>query len=171
MRLPPICGAVLSLLLTGCAGYHLGGAAAKPAFLKDVHTIAVPAFRNNTLLPRLESLITDTVIKQIQQDGTYQVVADSQADATLTGFIEKVTRAPARSVRGNVLLSSEFTLTVSLRFQIVERSSNRVLDSGVVDGQTSFFIGNDVQQDERQAIPIAAEQLAVRMVSQLTEGF
>ncbi len=171
MKFFPFLAAILVPALTGCAGYQLGGAAAKPAYLKNVNTIAVQAFRNNTLLPRLEGLITDTIIKQIEQDGTYRVVTDSQADALLTGYIEKVERQPARSVRGNVLLSSEFNLTVSVRFQLVERSSGKILDSGRLDGQTSFFIGNDVQQDERQAIPIAAEQLAVRIVSQLTEGF
>lgn len=171
MKFLSLGGAVLLLTLTGCAGYRLGGAAAQPAYLKNIHNIAVPAFRNNTLVPRLEGLITDTVIKQIQQDGTYHIVKDSDADAILTGYIEKVERQPARSVRGNVLLASEFNLTVSVRFQLIDRTTNKILDSGRLEGQTSFFVGNDVQQDEQQAIPIAAEQLAVRIVSQLTEGF
>ena len=171
MKFLSICGAILLLALASCAGYRLGGAAAQPAYLKNIHNIAVPAFRNNTLIPRLEGIITETVIKQIQQDGTYHVVQDADADAILIGYIEKVERQPARSVRGNVLLSSEFNLTVSSRFQLVERNTNKILDSGRLDGQTSFFVGNDVQQDEQQAIPIAAEQLAVRIVSQLTEGF
>ena len=162
---------LLCLTGTGCIGYKLGGDAAKPSYLKDIHTISVPMFRNNSLIPRVEGLVTDTVIKQIQQDGTYRVVSDSSADARLDATVEKIGRQPARSVRGNVLLSSEFTLTVSAKFQIVERSTGRILDSGRLDGQTSFFVGDDVQQDERQAIPIAAEQLAVRIVSQITEGF
>ncbi len=157
------------LTLSGCLGYHLGPA--KPAFLKDVHSVNVPVFRNNTLIPGLEGVVTDTVIGQIQQDGTYQVANAGDADAVLTCTIEKVQRTPDRSVTGNVLLTSEFDLDLGVRYVLSERATGKILDSGRIDGQTSFFVGNDVQQDERQAIPIAAQQLAVRLVSLITEGF
>ena len=159
----------LFLLLAGCAGYTLGPA--KPEFLSNVHRLAVPSFRNNTLLPRMESLVATTVVRQLQQDGTYQIVNEEAADAVLIGTVERVTRTPARSVLGNVLLTQEFTLILSLRYQLIERGTNKVLDTGRVDGQTNFFVSGDVQQDERQAIPLAAERAAVRLTSQLTEGF
>ena len=143
--------------MSGCLGYHLGPA--KPEFLKDVHTVAVPVFRNNTLLPGLDGMITDTVIAQIQQDGTYKVASMGDADAVLTCIVEKVQRTPDRSVTGNVLLTSEFDLDLGLRYTLYERATGKILDSGRLDGQTSFFVGNDVQQDERQAVPLAAQQL------------
>ena len=159
----------LCFLFSGCAGYTLGPA--KPEFLSNVHRIAVPSFRNNTLSPRLESLVATTVVRQLQQDGTYQVVNEEAADAVLIGTVERVTRNPARSVRGNVLLTQEFTLIINLKYQLIERGTNKVLDVGRVDGQTNFFVSGDVQQDERQAIPLAIERAAVRLTSQLTEGF
>jgi hypothetical protein len=161
------CGLVL--LFPGCAGYHLGPA--KPPYLKDVHTIGIPVVRNYTLLPRLESLITDIIIRQVQQDGTYQVASPTGGDATLLVYVQKIQRTPARSVEGNILLTAEFELDVGLRFQLVERSSGLILDSGIVDGTTSFFVSNDIQQDERQAVPLAVEQAAIRLVSQISEGF
>ena len=157
------------LLTSGCLGYHLGPA--KPEFLKDVHTVAVPVFRNNTLLPGLEGMITDTVIGQIQQDGTYKVAGVGDADAILTCIVEKVQRTPDRSVTGNVLLTSEFDLDLGVRYTLSERATGKILDSGRITGETSFFVGNDVQQDERQAVPLAAQQMAVRLVSAITEGF
>ena len=171
LRLAPVLALALGtvVLWTGCAGYQLGQA--KPAFLAEIHTLAVPAFRNNTLIPRLEGVVTDTVTKQLQQDGTYRIVSADQADAVLNCTIEKVTRTPERSVTGNVLLTNEFDLDLGVRYQLVERATGKVLDSGRVNGTTNFFVGNDVQQDERQAIPLAAEQLAVRLVSVLSEGF
>ena len=161
--------AVAACLLAGCAMYHLGPA--KPSYLKDVHTLAVPVFRNNTLLPRIESVITDTVSEQIQQDGTFAIAGKDAADAVLMCTIERVTRTPFRSVTGNVLLTSEFELNLELRYQLYERVGGRVLDGGRVSGSTTFFVGSDVEQDERQAIPIAAQQLAVRLVSEVAEGF
>ena len=63
-------------VLGGCLGYHVGPV--KPYYLRDVHTIAVPTFENKTLLPRIEVLVTDTVIKQLQQDGTFQIASDER---------------------------------------------------------------------------------------------
>jgi len=45
-------------------------------------------------------LVTDTVIKQFQQDGTYRIASSESADATLKGEIIRISRSPARSVRG-----------------------------------------------------------------------
>ena len=171
MRFPALLLVPLAALLwlSGCAGYHLGPA--KPEYLKNTHTVSVPVFRNNTLIPRIEDIFTTSVISQLQQDGSLQVVAPGQGDATLVCYIERVTRAPARSVTGNVLLTSEFELSVAVRYQLQEKGTGRIIDNGRTTGETSFFVGNDVQQDERQAIPIAAQQLAVRLVSELVEGF
>ncbi len=160
---------LLPSAFSGCAGYHLGPA--KPDYLKNVKTVAVPIFRNNTLLPDIENVMTTSTIAQLQQDGSLQVVGQGQGDATLMCTIDRVQRAPARSVTGNVLLTSEFELTVGLRYQLLEKTTGKVLDSGRVTGETSFFVGNDIQQDERQAIPIAAQRAAVRLVSDLVEGF
>jgi hypothetical protein len=159
----------LLLLVPGCAGYHLGPA--KPPYLKDVHSIGIPVVRNYTLLPRIEGLVTASIIRQVQQDGTYQVASPTDGDATLVCYVQKIQRTPARSVSGNILLTAEFELDMGIRFQLIERSTGLILDSGIVDGTTSFFVSNDVEQDEQQAIPLAAEQAAIRLVSQISEGF
>ena len=82
----------VSLLLTGCLGYHVGPV--KPSVLRDVHGIAVPTFENKTLLPRVEVLITDSVIKQLQQDGTYRIANENNADAILKAEISEISRTP-----------------------------------------------------------------------------
>ena len=40
-----------------------------------------------------------------------------------------------------------------------------------VVGTTSFFVGTDVTTDERQALPLAAEELAIHLVTQFSEGW
>ena len=117
-------------------------------------------------------LVTGTVIKQFQQDGTYRIATADDADAILMGEIETVTRTPARSVRGNVLATTEFNLTMRIRYSLVERGTKKPLAApALVYGTTSFFVGDDITTDERQALPLAAEELAVRLVSQLSEGW
>ncbi|MDQ6861696.1 MAG: LPS assembly lipoprotein LptE [Verrucomicrobiota bacterium] len=155
--------------LTGCLGYRLGEV--KPSTLKGIHKIAVTTFRNETYTPRVESLVTNTVIKQIQQDGTYEVTSIDKADAVLDGTVKYVSRNPARSVRGNVLATTEFNLALGVGWTMRAKDGHPIAGPGLIAGGTSFFVGSDVTTDERQAIPLAAEDLAVRLVSQLTEGW
>jgi lipopolysaccharide assembly LptE-like protein len=160
---------LLAFVLNGCAGYQLGPA--KPAYLRDVHSIAIPTFGNNTLTPRIEVLVTSTVIKQFQQDGTFRIANEDTADATLKAEIVGLNRAPARSVRGNVLSTTEFQLTMTVKYTLQGRDGKTLGSPGAVSGSTSFFVGLDVNTDERQAMPLAAEELARHLVSQLSEGW
>ncbi len=155
--------------LAGCLGYHVGPV--KPYYLRDVHTIAVPTFKNRTLVPRIEVLVTDTVIKQLQQDGTFQITNGDKADATLSGEIARITRAPARSVRGNVLATTEFSLALVVKYSLTGREGNQLVPPNDVLGQTTFFVSSDVTSDERQALPLATEDLATRLVTQISEGW
>ena len=164
-----LAAAVVAVLLSGCAGYHLGSV--KPYALRDVHSIAVPTFKNATLVPRAEVLITDSVIRQIQADGTFRIAGgDESADATLKGEIVGVGRSPARSVRGNVLATTEFNLSLIVRYRLLDRQGNQ-LSAGNASGGTSFFVSTDVNTNERQALPLAADSLARRLTSQLSEGW
>ena len=160
---------LLALLLSGCAGYHLGPAT--PAYLRQIHSIAVPTFRNATLVPRIEVLVTGTVIKQFQQDGTFRIANEDNSDATLKGEIVAVGSSPARSVRGNVLATTEFNLSLRVRYTLLGRDGKTLAGPSEAAGLTSFFVAEDVNTDERQALPLAAEQLAGHLVSQLSEGW
>ncbi|PYL48336.1 MAG: hypothetical protein DMF40_05340 [Verrucomicrobia bacterium] len=157
------------LLLTSCLGYHVGPV--KPSALRDIHAVAVPTFENKTLLPRIEVLITDSVIKQLQQDGTYRIANENNADAILKAEITDISRTPARSVRGNVLATTEFNLIMHVKYKLETPSGTVLMPSAEVVGTTSFFVGTDVTTDERQALPLAAEELASHLVTQLSEGW
>ena len=158
------------LLGAGCA-YSLGPA--KPTYLKSVRTLSVPMFRSDDLAPHVESLLTTTLIKEFQRDGTFKIAPAGAGDATLRCTLDAVQLTPVRSVPGNVLQASEFVMSLKVRYELREGGSDRgrVLDGGRVTGEASFFVSTDLQQDQRQAFPRAAEQAAQRLVGQLSEGF
>lgn len=161
--------AVICLCFSGCLGYHIGPV--KPYYLHDIHTISVPTFKNETLLPRIEVLVTDTVIKQFQQDGTYRIATEKNADAVLKAEITHISRSPARSLQGNVLATTEFNLSMRVHYRLVGRDGQPLGPPAEAVGTTSFFVGSDPATDERQALPLATEELATRLVSQLSEGW
>jgi outer membrane lipopolysaccharide assembly protein LptE/RlpB len=166
---------LIAFFLAGCAGYHLGPV--KPKYMTGISTVAVPSFKNDTLRARVEVLLANALIKQIQQDGTYKVTDGNDADVVIKGTLQQVTRSPSRSVFGNVLLTEEYNLILRCRFQVFKRATGVLLDEREVQGQTTFFVNGseniaaDVNSQERQALPLAAEDLMVRYVSLLSEGW
>jgi hypothetical protein len=162
--------ALIGMLLTGCAGYRLGPI--QPHFMEGIHTIAVPTFRNETLIPRIEVMVADTVIRQIQEDGTFKVASSPEtADAVLEGEIMQVLRRPSRTVLGDVQATQEFDMTMVIHYKIIRKATGVTVDDKNTTGSTSFFVSGDVNQDEIQAIPLAAQNAAIHMVSEFGEGW
>lgn len=157
-----------AVCLTGC-GYKLGEI--RPTPMRSVRSLAVPTFKNNTFESRIEVLFADTLVKKLQQDGTYRIVNSAQADAVVYCTIEKIDRGALRSVQNNVLATSEFSLIVTARYEVVDQGTGRVLTQGTVQGRTSFFSGNDLQTLERQGLSNAASDLAENLATRLTEGW
>jgi hypothetical protein len=162
--------ALFCLLITGCAGYRLGPI--QPTYMEGIHTIAVPTVRNATLIPRIEVLVADTIIRQIQEDGTYKVASSlNTADAVLECEIMQIVRRPSRSVLGDVQATEEFEMTMTVHYRVIRRATGEVIDDKNAQGLTTFFVSGDVNQDERQAIPLAAQAVASRIVSDIGEGW
>jgi hypothetical protein len=155
--------------LVGCAGYTLGPT--PPSYMKGVQKIAIPILKNATIAADIEALATTTLIRQVQQDGTYQVTGEDQADAIVVGTITSVDRSKARSLVGNVLASAEFNLRVTIDFRIERPNTQQLMGRRSIEGDTSFFVGTDTASQEIQAIPLAIQDCAVQFVSFLTEGW
>jgi hypothetical protein len=162
--------ALICLALPGCAGYHVGSI--QPHFMEGIHTIAVPTFRNETLIPNIEVLCTDTLIRQMQQDGTYKVASSlDTADAVLEAEIMQVIRRPSRTVLGDVQATQEFDMTLVIHYKIIRRATGETVDDKNATGTTTFFVSGDVNQDEIQAIPLAAQSASGQMVTEFGEGW
>ncbi|MGA0848763.1 MAG: hypothetical protein ACO3RX_02330 [Chthoniobacterales bacterium] len=156
-----------AVLCSGC--YTLGDA--RPAMMRGITTLSVPVSKNQTLEPNVEAMLADTITKQLQTDGTYTITYSDNADAVLNTTLTSVRRAPARSLRGNVIATSEFLLFTTVKYSVVDQQTGRELMAGDVTGQTSFFVTADLQTDEQQAIPLAFADTANKLASRLGEGF
>jgi outer membrane lipopolysaccharide assembly protein LptE/RlpB len=156
------------LILSGC-GYKLGEI--RPTPMRSVRSLSVPTFKNNSYESRIEVMFADTLVKRLQQDGSYSIVNSDQADAILNCTITSIDRGALRSVQNNVLATSEFGLTVRVLYTIIDQNTGATLMSGRVEGRASFFSGNDLQTVERQALSNAAADLANNIAAQVTEGW
>lgn len=162
------------LLSLGGCGYHLGEI--KPTPMRRVTTIAVNTFTNKTLLPRVEAQTADAVVKQFQQDGTYRIESADRADAIVEGSIESVQRQPMRVFASNVLQTSEFELTLIVKYRVIDRITGAVLMEGRAVGVTPFFtetdrVNSDLVTNQNMNYPIAAQRMAEKLVSKVAEGW
>jgi hypothetical protein len=185
----PLAAAVL-LLASGCAGYRLGEV--KPAAFREIEKIHVPTFENDTLEPRLAVLLTNAVISQLHQDGTYQITSEEEADAILVGRISQLRRFQQRSTQREVLQSRELVEVLEVDFRLKDATTGQTLSqinpfgidandrdsvtgqrtqSGRASGQSSVFLDQNLELSERQALALAAQDAARQIVSQLTEGW
>ncbi|NJK93314.1 MAG: LptE family protein [Blastochloris sp.] len=160
----------LTLLLGACAGYKLGNIPS--ADMQGVQTIYVPVAKNDSYEPGLQVLTTNAVIRQLETDGAYRSARLDQSDASLEVTITRLERSPKRVQRDNVVATQEYTLTLSAKFTLTNHSTGKkVLENVEVSGQTDYFLFNDVQEGERQALPLAVDKLAYEIVKQVTEGW
>jgi hypothetical protein len=90
-----IAAAIACALLGGC-GYKLGEI--RPTPMRSVRNLAVPTFKNKTYEPRVEVLLADTLIKTLQEDGTYTIVSEDNAEAILRKFTRRAFRRGGREV-------------------------------------------------------------------------
>ncbi|MES2597584.1 MAG: LptE family protein [Verrucomicrobiota bacterium] len=164
-----LCLLALSLVLSSCAGYHLGGQ--KPAHMANITKLAVPTFENQTLEPRLSSVVTNSLIKQIQMDGSYQIVAKEDAEAVLEGTISRVDRSQFRSVRRNVLRTSQLQMRLLASYSIKDTASGRPIHVGATSGMSYVILDSNVQNSEAQALDDAAQRLATSIANEISEGW
>jgi hypothetical protein len=158
-----------ALLLSSCAGYTLGGQ--KPTHLAGITKLAVPTFENQTLEPRIASTVTNALIKQIQMDGSYQIVSEDEADAVLQGSVSRILRTQFRSDRQNVLRTSQLQLGLVANFNIVDTNSGRSIHKGNSRAQSYVILDSNIQNSEAQALEDAAQRLSGFIANEISEGW
>jgi len=170
LRFSVLCSLLsLSLFTGGCSGYRLGSI--KPAQLAHIESIAIPTFKNDTLEPRVQVLITNEVIKQMQRDGSFTIADVATADAILHATITTIDRRQLRTSRTDSLRTREIEIILNVTFSLEDSETGAELDRGQVSGRSSIFLAPNFQLSERQALQLAGEDLAATLTSRIAEGY
>ncbi|MFP5227288.1 MAG: LPS assembly lipoprotein LptE [Acidobacteriota bacterium] len=110
-----------SLLLwpAGC-GYHtLSSAAHLPG---NVHTLAIPSFKNNTQSYHTQAVFTEAIIREFNSRSSLRIVPgdDPNADATLRGTILTFVITPL-TYDNTTGQTSSYLVTITARLELVDR--------------------------------------------------
>ncbi len=161
---------LLALLLSSCGGYRLGNV--PRADMEGVQTIYVPVVLNETYEPGLQVMTTNAIISRLERDGTYKSSRVAKADATLQVTITDFTRQTLRSSRDDFRVTQQYRYNLTAKFTLTNhRTGTIIFNERTILGETDFFIQDDPQEGERQALPLTADKLADRIVSLISEGW
>jgi hypothetical protein len=130
----------------------------------------VTPFVNQTLQPRLTDAVTSQMRKELQRDGTYQLVSDGSADIVVSGTLTTYFRSEVTLSSNDILTVQDFRLSLTAQVIARERATGKEILNQPVTGYTLMRVGNDLPSAERQALPLLADDLAKNVTALLVEG-
>ena len=166
MRTLAILWATASLLLGGCASYHLGEPAALP-----YSSVAVSPPRNLSTLPQLEGPLNAALRQAIQQSGQLSLATGSSSDATLELTVLDARRKIAAVTSEDVGRGRKFELIVELELTLKQPGENgrAFIDSRKFSVTRDIFSDSGQINAEHQAIPEISSQIAERVAELLVD--
>ena len=169
---PVLCGLLAGLAaIAGCATYQVGNWTLYPSHIRTVY---VPIFESESYRRYLGERLTEAVMKEIEAQTPYKVVATPNADSVLTGRITAETK--------RVLVENPFDdpreVEVGLRVEVrwIDRRGQTVhaiepmpvpAELAVVGGTASMIpeVGQSVAVAHQLAIQRMAERIVAMMQS------
>jgi outer membrane lipopolysaccharide assembly protein LptE/RlpB len=146
------------LLVAGC-GYHtVNSAVHLPG---TVHTLAIPAFRNNTQSYHTQAVFTQAMIREFTSRTSYRIVSgeDPDADATLRGTITGFQIVPL-TYDNTTGQTSSYLVTITTKLELVDRQDK------VIWQNPSYVFHQQYEQTQDLASYIQEDSAATRRLAQ-----
>lgn len=159
--------ALLTVALSGCAGYRLGPTAGTHVAGKSIQ---VNFFENQTLEPRLIEAVNQALRRNLQQDGTYKLNTRGNSDIVVSGAILRYERLPLTFQPVDILTVRDYQVELVTQITAVDRATGQIILAREVTGRTTIRVGADLASAERQALPLLADDFARNATTLLVEG-
>ncbi|MDA0321772.1 MAG: LptE family protein [Verrucomicrobia bacterium] len=157
----------IALCLGGCASYQLGS-----TLPKDIQSVYIPVFTNETDEPGVESETTLAAIREFQNDGALRVTTEDSADLILTVTVREFQLKPLRYKREQATTAEEYRLTLVADIVATRTSDGSVLAERThLEGDAEFTLASDMRAAKRDALPVAAKDLAHKIVEAVVESW
>lgn len=153
--------AAAALWCQGCSSDPTRGYAWGSTYSDQVRSVSVPIFKNQTHAAGLETQLTEALIKQIQQNTPWVVLAEGSADTTLQGTITNVDFERLSVTPGSGLVQEQ-AVRIEIRFDWVDNRTGQLLVSRDRFSAVSVFVpsrltGERAEIGQRGAIAELAE--------------
>ncbi len=168
--------ALAALTLSACSSDPTTGYAMASPYSRDIQTVSVPIFRNDTFEPYIEEALTKAIITEIHRTTPWRVTSGDHAQTVLTGAVTSVEMRKL-STQGESGLTQELAveLTVSFEFKrradatiLVARHNFRTADPFVPGGKGGRGGGGEAREIGRRG---AIDDMARAVVAELRSSW
>jgi outer membrane lipopolysaccharide assembly protein LptE/RlpB len=170
--LPSAAAAVLVFFSAGC-GYHTAGHTV--TIPQGIHSIAIPAFVNQTQTYRIEQRLTDAVVREMLLRTHYRIVSngDNSADATLRGTVLSTSTSPL-TYDSQTGRASTMLVVVSMRVSLTDRQGKVLYENPSYLFREEYQISRELTsffEEDSPAFERLSQEFARTLVSNLLVGF
>jgi outer membrane lipopolysaccharide assembly protein LptE/RlpB len=165
---------LLAVLLFGAAcGYHTAGHAVQ--LPENVKTIAIPAFKNETVTYRIEQMLTSSVVREFITRTHYRILNDPSetADATLRGTVLSTTASPL-TYDTSTGQAASVLVVVSMKVTLTDRNGKVLYQNPAYLFREQYEVSQDLQsffEEDSPAFRRLSQDFARTLVSNILEGF
>ena len=166
-----VVGLLLVFAATGC-GYHVAGKAT--LIPTDVKTIAIPSFVNRTQTYRIETILTQAVVREFNTRTKYRVVSDPDgADAVLRGTVLSTQLAPM-TYDSNTGRASSALVTVEMKVVLTAKDGRVLYQNANYTYREQYQVSRELSsffEEEGPAVDRLSRDFARTLVSNVLEMF
>lgn len=158
------------LLLSGCDYHTANSAIHLPG---DVHTLAIPSFKNTSQSYHTEAVFTQAVIKEFSSRTSYRIVSGEDADATLRGTITSFAIIPL-TYDNTTGQTSSYLVTITTRLTLTDRSGKVIWQNPSMMFRQQYEQTQDLAsfiQEDSAATRRLATEFASAAVADIVESF
>jgi hypothetical protein len=157
---------LLVLILTGCAGYHLGPVNQATA---GGRSIEVFPFNNQTQQPRLGDALTQSLRERVQTDGTFHLATHEPGDLVVTGVVRSYQREGLSYLSTDTATPEDYRVGIVVHVVVRERVAGKLVLEKDVKAHTLVHVGGDLASAERQSLSLLGADLAQNLMELLAE--
>lgn len=152
---------VTMLFLCGCASYSW-----KSAVPKDISTIDVPVFRNETSITGFGATLSSQVAREFQREGSFKL--STSAAIEIQGVAKKTTTSSRDLFAARTRRHREHIVVASVEISVVnKRTGEVIIESRRYEARTTVLADRDIVTAERSAAGRLAEQIARQVVDDI----
>jgi len=169
-------GHVLALcylfLIVGC-GYHTAGHSSQ--LPESVKTIAIPAFKNETLNYSIEQMLTASVVREFTTRTRYHILNDAgdDADAILRGTVLSTAASPLTYDTATGRAASVLVV-VSMKVSFIDRNGKVLYQNPAYLFREQYEVSQDLAtffEEDSPAFRRLSQDFARTLVANILEGF
>lgn len=164
-------GLAILLIATGC-GYHQAGKASR--LPTSVNTIAIPTFVNQTQTYRIETILTNAVVREFNTRTNYRVVSNAyDADAILSAQVVSAQTAPVTYDSENGRASSAI-VTVHVKVNLTGKDGRVLFSDQNYTFREQYQISRELSSffaEESPALNRLSNDFARSLVSNVLEAY